>query len=123
MRLVSVFMHVDVLSVLSIFVSTPFLAIVAILAFHRLRQVRWVGRTRTGRRLFGIQPSAVGLGMVFLFLQTFWQPSLCHATEAREVVDVDEDDDGEPETPEKQLNRQLKRIRRGEAVDRLVLRL
>jgi hypothetical protein len=101
-------MHVDVLSVLSLFVAAPFVPVVAILAFHRLRKARW---------------AAVGLGMAFLFLQTFWQPSLCHATEAREKIDVEDDDEGEPETPEKQLNRQLKRIRRGEAVDRLVLRL
>ena len=116
-------MHVDTLSVLSLLVAAPFLAIVAILAFHRLRQVRWVRTTRAGRRLFGIQPSAVGLGMAFLFLQTFWQPSLCHAIEAREQSDVEEDDEGEPESPEKHLNRQLKRIRRGEVVERLELRL
>jgi hypothetical protein len=116
-------MHVDALSVLSLFSAAPFVAIVAILVFHQSRKVRWVRTTRAGRRLFGVQPSAVGLGMAFLFLQTFWQPSLCHAIEAREVADLEEDDEGEPETPEKQLNRQLKRIRRGEAVDRLVLRL
>ena len=116
-------MHVDVLSVLSSFVAAPFVAIGAILAIHELRKVRWVRTTRTGRKLFGVQPSAVGLGMAFLFLQMFWQPSLCHAIEAREKVDVEEDDEGDPETPGKHLNRQLKRIRRGEAVDRLVLRL
>lgn len=116
-------MHVDFQSVLSLCTVAPFLAIAAILGCYLLRRVQWVRTTRTGRRLFGIQPSAVGLGMAFLFLQTFWQPSLSHAIEAREKVDVDEDDEGEPETPEKELNRQLKRIRRGEAVDRLVLRL
>lgn len=116
-------MRVDVYSVLSLFSAAPFLAIAAILLLRQIRQVRCVRTTRTGRKLFGIQPSAVGLGMAFLFLQAFWQPSLIHATEAREKVDVDEDDDGEPDTPEKQLNRQLKRIRRGEAVDQLVLRL
>jgi hypothetical protein len=61
--------------------------------------------------------------MAFLFLQMFWQPSLSHAIEVREKVDVEEDDKGEPETVTKQLHRQLRRIRRGEAVDRLVLRL
>jgi L-lactate permease len=116
-------MHVDVSSVMSLFLASPFLAIAVILSVFLLRRVRWVRTTRTGRKLFGIQPSAVGLGMAFLFLQTFWQPSLCHAIEAREKVDVEEDDEGDPETPEKQLNRQLKRIRRGEVVDRLVLRL
>jgi L-lactate permease len=116
-------MHVDVLSVLSLFASAPLVAIAAILGCYLMRRMSWARSTRTGKKLFGIQPSAVGLGMAFLFLQTFWQPSLCHAIEAREKVDVEDDDDGDPETPEKQLNRQLKRIRRGEAVDRLVLRL
>jgi hypothetical protein len=116
-------MHVDVLSVLSLFTAAPFVAIAVILGCYLMRRARWLRNPRTGRPLFGIQPSAVGLGMAFLFLQMFWRPSLSHAIEAREKVDVEEDDDGDPETPEKQLNRQLKRIRRGEVVERLVLRL
>jgi len=116
-------MHVDALSVLSLLSAAPFGLIAAILGFHQIRRTKWVRKTRTGRRLFGVQPSAVGLGMAFLFLQAFWQPSLTHAIEVRRKVDVEEDDEGEPETTAKQLNRQLKRIRRGEAVDRLVLRL
>jgi hypothetical protein len=116
-------MHVDVLSVLSLFTAAPFVAIAAILSFYLLRRVRWLRNPRTGKPLFGVQPSAVGLGMAFLFLQMFWRPSLSHAIEAREKVDVEEDDEGDPETPEKLLNRQLKRIRRGEAVDRLVMRM
>jgi hypothetical protein len=116
-------MHVNVVSVLSLFLDAPFVPVIAILGLYLIRKTKWVRTTRTGRMLFGVQPSAVGLGMAFLFLQTFYQPSLCHATEAREKVDVDEDDEGDPETAEKQLNRQLKQIRRGDAVDRLVLRL
>ena len=116
-------MHVDALSVLSLFTAAPFVVIAAILGFHQIRRTKWVRSTRTGRRLFGIQPSAVGLGMAFLFLMSFWQPSLAHAIEVRQKVDVEEDDEGDPENLKKQLNRQLKRIRRGEAVDKLVLRL
>jgi len=37
--------------------------------------------------------------------------------------DADEDDSGDPESPEKNLHYQLKRIRRGEKTDDLVLRL
>jgi hypothetical protein len=116
-------MHVDVLSVLSLFSAAPFVLIAAILCFYLIRRLRWVRSTRSGRRLFGIQPSAVGLGMAFLFLQAFWRPSLSHAIEVRQKVDVEEDDAGDPEHLTKQLNRQLKRIRRGERVDQLVLRL
>ena len=116
-------MHVDVLSILSLFSASPFVVIAAILCLYLIRRVPWVRSTRSGRRLFGIQPSAVGLGMAFLFLQAFWRPSLSHAIEVRQKVDVEKDDDGDPEHLTKQLNRQLKRIRRGEPVDQLVLRL
>jgi hypothetical protein len=116
-------MHVDALSALSLFTAAPFVVIAAILCLYLIRRVPWVRSTRSGRRLFGIQPSAVGLGMAFLFLQAFWRPSLSHAIEVRQKVDVEKDDDGDPEHLTKQLNRQLKRIRRGEPVDQLVLRL
>jgi hypothetical protein len=116
-------MHVDVLSVLSLFAGAPFAVVVAILGYRQIRRTKWVRSTRAGRWLFGVQPAAVGLGMAFLFLMSFWQPSLAQAIEVRQKVDVEEDDEGEPETTAKQLNRQLKRIRRGEAVDKLVLRL
>lgn len=108
---------------LSLLSGAPFLMIALILGYQQLQRVRWVRASRVGKRLFGIQPSAVGLGMAFLFLQAFWRPSLAHAIEAREPAAVEDDDDGEPETPAKHLNRQLKRIRQGEPVERLELRL
>lgn len=43
--------------------------------------------------------------------------------EAREHADVEDDDQGDPDTAAKQLSRQLKRIRRGEDVGDLVLLL
>jgi hypothetical protein len=116
-------MHVDVLSVLSLFSAAPFVAIAAILCLYLIRRVPGVRSTRTGRRLFGLQPAAVGLGMAFLFLQVFWRPSLSHVIEVQQKVDVEEDDEGDPESLTKQLHRQLRRIRRGEPVERLVLRL
>jgi len=116
-------MHVDVSSVLSLFAAAPFLTIAALLVCHWVRRFGWIRSTRVGKRLFGMQPSAVGLGMAFLFLQAFWRPSVSHGIEVRQQADVEEDDEGEPETTAKLLNRQLRRIRRGELVDTLVLRL
>jgi len=84
-------MHVDVLSILSLFSAAPFIAIAAILCLYLIRRVPWVRSTRTGRRLFGLQPAAVGLGMAFLFLQVFWRPSLSHVIEVQQKVDVDND--------------------------------
>jgi hypothetical protein len=116
-------MHVDGLSMLSLLSGAPFLMIALIVGYQQLQRVRWVRTSRVGRRVFGFQPSAVGLGMAFLFLQAFWRPSLAHAIEAREQAAVEEDDDGELETPAKHLSRQLKRIRQGEPVESLELRL
>jgi hypothetical protein len=44
-----------------------------------------------------------------------------HVIEER--LDEEADEDGDPENPKAQMARQLKRIRRGEPVDRLILRL
>jgi len=113
-------MRVDALSVLSLLSAAPFVLIAAILAWNQIQRMQWVRATRVGRRLFGVQASAVGLGMAFLFLQAFWRPSISHAIEVRQDADAEDDDEG---APEKGLSRQLKRIRRGEAVEKLVLRL
>ncbi len=61
--------------------------------------------------------------MAFLFLQVFCRPSIANVVEVKQEEDADEDDEGDPGSVTKQLNRQLKRIRRGEPVERLVLRL
>ena len=41
----------------------------------------------------------------------------------RQEEDVDEDDQGGPDTPARRLHRQLRLIRRGEPVERLILKL
>ena len=60
---------------------------------------------------------------MLLLVQVFYRPSMVHAVEARVQIDVEEDDSGDPETPPKLLHRQLKRIRRGEPVERLRIML
>jgi hypothetical protein len=56
-------------------------------------------------------------------MQVFHRPSVAHALEMKQDEDADEDDEGDPENLKKQLSRQYKRIRRGEPVEKLVLRL
>jgi hypothetical protein len=103
--------------------SYPFLAIGAILAHHLLRRTRrWRGKWRP-KRIFGYYPSAFALGMALQFLQVFFRPSVEYVLEAKLDEASEEDDQGNPDSAAKQLNRQLKGIRRGEPVDRLVLRL
>jgi hypothetical protein len=102
--------------------ALPFLAIVLLLVHFVLLRLRWRFNKRLGRRL-GYYPSTFALGMALQFLQVFYRPSVAHVVEAKLDEDADEDESGEPETLAKQLHRQLRRIRRGERVDRLVLRL
>jgi len=117
-------MHVDVLSVFGfIALSAPLWAVVAILVYYQVRRTVWRRNNRHGKRNLGFCPSSAAMGMALLFLQVFHRPSVAYVVEARQEEDADEDDDGEPESLTKQLDRQLRKIRRGEPVERLVLRL
>jgi hypothetical protein len=100
----------------------PFLAIAVIVVHFFV--LRWRGglRKRRGRGI-GFYPSVFALGTALQFMQIFWQPEVEYVVEAKLEEDVDEDESGDPETLSKQLGRQLRRIRRGEPVERLVLRL
>jgi hypothetical protein len=98
----------------------PYLTIAAVLLHNSLRHARRKKR-RTPDPAFC--SSSAALGTILLFAQIFYRPSVSHIVEARQQIEVDEDDSGDPETPEKLLHRQLRRIRRGEPVERLVLRL
>jgi len=103
--------------------GAPFLAIAAIFIHYCLRRAAWRRKTRRGEKSSGFCPSNTALGMMLLFMQVFVRPSLQHVLEERQEEDADEDDQGDPENKEKHLDRQLKRIRRGEPVEDLVLRL
>ncbi len=105
--------------------SLPFLAIVTILVHFLVRRALWRRRARRGKRL-GFYPSTVALGMAFQFMQVFTRPSVAYVLEEKQKQDAEEDDNGDPESPQARLrhfHRQLRRIRRGEPVDRLVLRM
>jgi len=103
--------------------SSPFLAILLILAYYYLFCVPWRRKKKTVRPRRGF--STAGLGTVVLGLTLLYRPRILYAVEAqqRQVEDADEDDNGDPDSPEKHLMRQLRRIRRGEEVDVLSLRL
>lgn len=103
--------------------SSPFLAILLILAYYYLFCVPWRRKTKTGKRRPGF--STAGLGTVLLGLTLIYRPRIQCAVEAqqRQVEDADEDDNGDPDTPTPRLLRQLRRIRRGEVVESLTVRL
>ena len=105
--------------------ASPFLAILLILAYYYIFRVPWGRKRKTKRRRSSFSSSSAGLGTLVLGLTLIYRPRILHAVEAqhRQVEDADEDDNGDPDSPEKHLMRQLRRIRRGETVDVLSLRL
>jgi hypothetical protein len=67
----------------------------------------------------GFYPSAAALAIGLLSLQTIAQPDLNHALEQRQTEADAEEENGDPDDPATQLNRQLKRIRNGQPIDTL----
>jgi hypothetical protein len=112
-------------AVAALAMGSPFLAILVILAYYYIFRVPW-GRKRkpTGRRSTFLWSTA-GLGTALLGLTLFYRPRIQFAVEAqhRQVEDADEDDNGDPDTPTRHLQLQLRRIRRGEALESLTVRL
>jgi hypothetical protein len=90
---------------------------------HRERKSR-KGKQPAQRSRAGTS-SAAALGAAFQFLSMAYRPNHAFVAKAQiqQQEDADEDDDGSPESPVKHLHRQLRRIRRGEPVDRLIWRL
>ena len=105
----------------------PFLLVVVTLAHYGASRVRLRLRKRPGSRRSRLYPFCVAAGMAFLQLvRVFYQPDLAYVLEAKQDQDADEDDSGDPGTPEgrlKHFHRQLKLIRRGESIDRLEWRM
>jgi hypothetical protein len=117
-------MTTDLLGLVSEFAfGIPFFAIVAILIYYCLRRAAWNCKKREGGRNLSYCRSSSALGLVFLLAQMFYRPTVSYVLEARLEEDVEEDDQGDPEGKARQLSRQLKRIRRGEQLGDLVLRL
>ena len=105
------------------FVATPYVAVVVLLCTFYLKRAWWKLRKRTSRKYAGFYPSASSLGNAFHSLQTFTRPTIAHVLQEKYDEDMEDDGDGGPDDPTRQLKRQLKRIRRGERVDTLTVRL
>jgi hypothetical protein len=110
----------------TLFLSAPMACIVALvlLAFIQGLRLRFDPKARAQMRVRRAG-AAYALGAAFLCLSVFYRPKLELAAKAaiRQQERGDEDDQGDPESPIRHLLRQLKRIRRGEAVDRLIWKL
>ncbi len=112
-------------AVAALAMGSPFMAILGLLAYYYLFCVPSRRNRKSRKRRFLSSPSSNGLGTVVLGLTLIYRPRILHAVEAqhRQVEDADEDDNGNPDPPKKHLMRQLRRIRRGEEVDVLSVRL
>jgi|GEM_PF-2380063 len=88
-----------------------------------LRRFLWRRRKRLGRKHLGFFPQALLLGNALQTLQLIAQPHTRHVLAETLKEEVDEDESGGPEDPTKHFHRQIKRIRRGEEVDRLTVLL
>jgi hypothetical protein len=110
--------------ILAGFVS--FLAVVVTFFYFCFTRVLLRRRRQSGRRRSRFSAYGLALGLAFMqLIRTFYQPDVAYLLEVKRDEDADEDDSGDPETPEgrlKHFHRQLRRIRRGEPVDRLVLK-
>ena len=86
-----------------------------------LRRLLWARRKRQGKRNLGFFPTYTSAGNALQALQAIAQPRADYVLAEKFDDEADDDDEGEPDSPEKQLHRQLRRIRRGEKVERLTI--
>jgi len=90
-------------------------------ALFCVRRFLWSWRKRQGKRNLGFFPTYTSAGNALQALQAIAQPRVEHVLAEKFDDEADDDDEGEPDSPEKQLHRQLRRIRRGEKVERLTV--
>jgi hypothetical protein len=100
----------------------PFLAIFVLLTYFFLRRAIWKAKKRLGKVQLGFCPSSYALGTVLQLVTFFYQPQVGFEIKAAQVEFAEEDDKDDPESPVRTLDQQLKRIRRGESLDGLILR-
>jgi hypothetical protein len=110
----------------TLFLSAPLVCIIALVMVAFVQGIRW----RPGQRTDTSRPkrrtgAVYALGAAFLCFSIFYGPRLELAATAQiqRQEQKDEDDNGDRESPLRHLLRQLRLIRRGERVDRLVWRL
>ena len=101
----------------------PFLAIFLLTAYYFAQRAYWRRHEPLRRRLPGAYVSTLALGMAVQILQVFYQPSVEFEIQAKLVEQVEDEDEREPDSSTKHLLSQFRRIRRGDPVDTLVVRL
>jgi hypothetical protein len=110
----------------TLFLSAPLVCIIALVmvAFLQGLRLRFDPKARAQKSIRRTG-AAYALGAAFLCFSIFYRPrlELAATAQVQQQEQKDEDDHGDPESPLRHLLRQLRLIRRGERVDRLVWRL
>ena len=104
------------------FFAAPLFLILFLQGLSRKPKKAPFSRRRASRHS-GFSALTFSLGLALQSLETLVNHNVQHVIEERVDEDADEDGQADSDDPAAQLNRQLKRIRRGEAIDRLILRM
>jgi len=99
--------------------ALPGLPLVLLVCAFFFQRYRWKRRRRLGKKRRGFYPSTYALGIAFQQIQLFVAPNAeCPIAESLKEH-AEEDDDEGAQNPARHLERQLRRIRRGERIERL----
>jgi hypothetical protein len=90
-----------------------FIFVACVFFFQR---ILWKWRKRRGKRHLGFYPTVSSAGNALHTLQIFAQPKVRYVLQEKLSEDEEQDDEGGADDPYARLERQLKRIRRGEPV-------
>jgi len=83
------------------------------------RRWRWKQRRHLKGKRRGFYPTTFALGIAFQQIQLFVAPDMAHAIAERLKEQAEDDNEGGPESAARHLDRQLRRIRRGERLETL----
>lgn len=82
------------------------------------QRARWRRSQRRGKRI-RFYPTNMMIGLGLQNLQVFAHPEIDYTIQEKYADAAEQDDEGDPDDPQKVLAGQLRRIRNGEQVDRL----
>lgn len=87
------------------------------------QRFRYRRNKRRGKSKWGFYPSTAAVGNALQELQTMAQPQMQYVLEEKLDEPAEDDDEAGPDDPTAHLRKQAARIRRGERIDRLTVRL
>ena len=74
-------------------------------------------RASGGAKRLRFYPTTMMIGLALQNIQVFAHPEVDHTIQQKYADEAEQDDEGDPDDPQKLLEGQLRRIRNGETVD------